>query len=447
VGNQLWLPTSPGLAWGHPVDETADSQFGSETAAGDFDGDGFADLVIGTPGWEQVNVLYGSAEGLTTQRDQRWASTTPGLAPGVPAGQFGQFGRVLETGDFDGDGLADLALGIQDDYDDYLTIGHVRILYGSSGGLTIEGNQEWSEASPGVRGEPQGYGTHFAWALAAGDFGRGPQDDLAIGEPGDDSGFVHVLYGEPGVGITAIGDQMWSQGSPGVAGDRVGGDRFGAALAAGPLGGRPALDDLAIGAPSSSDGAGKVVVMYARTDGLAAPESQEWTQDSPFVDDEAEPGDGFGSALAIGDFQVYGRDELAIGVPGEDSAVIANAGAVAVLSRCFGTFPTVCADGDQLWTLDTPGVPGRARTEDRFGISLASRNLTATSYQDALVIGVPGHDVARFISAGAAAVIYNEDAAGLTPDGSQLWTLDSPGVIGRPGRNEAFGISVGDGRT
>ena len=195
AGNQLWLPSSPGLDWGHDI--TTDSRFGSETAAGDFDADGYADLAMGTLGWEQVNVLYGSPAGLTTRRDQRWTSTTPGLVPGVPpyGFQYTQFGGVLETGDFDGDGFADLALGIADDPDQSEAVGHVRILYGSDAGLTIERNQDWSEGTPGVLGVPDGCCDGFGSSLAAGDFGRGPQDDLAIGEPSDRGGFVHVLFG------------------------------------------------------------------------------------------------------------------------------------------------------------------------------------------------------------------------------------------------------------
>jgi FG-GAP repeat protein len=443
VENQLWLPSSPGLDWGH--DSFTESLFGIETAAGDFDGDGLADLAIGSPGWEQVNVLYGSVDGLTTQRDQRWTSETSGLVPGVPPiHQFGQFGGVLETGDFDGDGFADLALGIRDDPDQSFSVGHVRVLYGSAAGLTVEGNQDWSEGTPGVLGRAEGYGDLFGFELAAGDLGRGPEDDIAIGEPFDDGGFVHVLYGSPGTGLTAEDDQMWSQGTTGVPGDRTDGDWFGFALAAGDFGGRYDVDDLAVGAPGSADRSGKVVVLYARRDGLVARGSQEWTQDSWGVEDETEPGDGFGRALAGGSFDMTGHEDLAIGVPGEDSATMTNTGAVAVLGSSFGCAEVgaLCADEDQLWTLDASGVAGRAGSQDLFGTALAARGGGATLAGDDLVIGIPGKDVARFISAGAAAVIYVDDG-GLAPAGSQLWTLDSPGVIGRPGRLERFGSTVG----
>jgi hypothetical protein len=58
----------------------ADDAFGSTLAAGDFDGDGHADLAVGVPEEDvgaigdagAVNVLYGSAFGLNGDRDQFW---------------------------------------------------------------------------------------------------------------------------------------------------------------------------------------------------------------------------------------------------------------------------------------------------------------------------------------------------------------------------------------
>ena len=88
---------------------------GELLAAGDFDNDGFADLAVGAP-FEgvgaagdagAVNVLYGSAAGLTgTGSRQFWQGT--GGAAGT-AETVDQFGAALAVGDFDNDGFADLA--------------------------------------------------------------------------------------------------------------------------------------------------------------------------------------------------------------------------------------------------------------------------------------------------------------------------------------------------
>jgi FG-GAP repeat protein len=209
---------------------------------------------------------------------------------------------------------------------------HVRVLYGSGTGLTIEGNQLWSQATPGVRGRPQIICCNdFGFALAAGDFGEGRQDDLAIGEPGDRKGFVHVLYGSAR-GLTAAGDEIWSWTSAGMPGAPPRRARFGYSLAASDFGGPSARDDLAIGT-GTADHAGEVIVLYAAAGGggLSPTTLQVWNQDTFGVNGEAEPGDGYGVSLAAGDFDGDVATDLAIGVPGETSATGETYGAVSVL--------------------------------------------------------------------------------------------------------------------
>lgn len=61
-------------------------------------------------------------------------------------------------------------------------------------------------------------------ALTVGDYDRNRSDDLAISVPYEDLnvaagkinvGAVNVIYGVPS-GLTAVGDQIWHQDSPGV---------------------------------------------------------------------------------------------------------------------------------------------------------------------------------------------------------------------------------------
>src|SRR3712207_4484445 len=54
-------------------------------------------------------------------------------------------------GDFDGDGFADLAVGVP--FESLGAAGHaggVNVIYGSASGLAAERNQFWSQDSPGV---------------------------------------------------------------------------------------------------------------------------------------------------------------------------------------------------------------------------------------------------------------------------------------------------------
>jgi hypothetical protein len=101
--------------------------------------------------------------------------------------------------------------------------------------------------------------------MVVGDFGNGPQADLAVGRSYVGvrgvgyAGVVDVMYGSPS-GLTAQGQQRWTQNSPGICGMVEAGDAFGEALAAGNFGSGP-HDDLAIGA--ALDGA--VNVIYGST--------------------------------------------------------------------------------------------------------------------------------------------------------------------------------------
>ena len=107
---QVLTPDSPGVAG----ESGGEDQFGATLASGDFDADGYADLAVGLPvayrayeGAGSVTVLYGSAKGLTGVRSSEL------LQPGGPTSDVA-FGSSLAAGDFDGDGRADLAVSVED---------------------------------------------------------------------------------------------------------------------------------------------------------------------------------------------------------------------------------------------------------------------------------------------------------------------------------------------
>ena len=209
------------------------------------------------------------------------------------------------------------------------------------------------------------------------DFDGDGKDDLAVGAPGEDvgavvdAGAVNLLYGS-GSGLTASGDQLWHQGVAGVMGGAEAGDLFGSSLACGDFDG-DGFDDLAVGVPGEDIGAvvdgGAVNVFYGSASGLTASGDQLWHQNVPGVLGGAEAGDLFGSSLASGDYDGNGKDDLAVGAPGEDIGAIADAGAANVL---YGSGSGLTASGDQLWHQDSAGIMGGAEAGDLFGSSLAS---------------------------------------------------------------------------
>ena len=101
-------------------------------------------------------------------------------------------------------------------------------------------------------------------------------------------------------GLTAAGNQFWSQDSTGIAGAAETGDRFGSALAAANFG-NSFHADLAIGVPLEDFAAtddGGVNVIYGSVAGLTAAANQFWSQNSAGIAGGAENGDHFGSAVS-----------------------------------------------------------------------------------------------------------------------------------------------------
>jgi hypothetical protein len=191
--------------------------------------------------------------------------------------------------DFNGDGAADLAIGTPgESLGAAESAGVVHVLYGSAGGLTATGSQLWSQDSPGVAGRAEA-GDGFGSALAAGDFNGDGRAELAVGVPGEDQGRgVAQVLGGSAAGLTARGSRLWSQATPGVAGVAEPGDGFGGQLAAGDLNG-DGRADLAIAVASEDVGsakdAGAVNVLYGSASGLTAAGNQLWTQNRALVTD------------------------------------------------------------------------------------------------------------------------------------------------------------------
>ena len=348
------------------------------------------------------------------------------------------FGDPLAIGDFDCDGFDDLAVGTpEEDYVDVLNSGAVSVHYGGPAGLgnDIDGFTQSMDTVPGDASIANRFGT----AVAAGDFDFDTCDDLAIGSyttvgAGNQAGTVTVLYGSlGGLNAGALG-QVWSQatfGVPGTAGD---GEFFGSALATGRFNG-DIYDDLAVGTAFDNEAgshAGSLTVIFGSPDGLSVDEPEDdpavlFTGDN--LDCEgADDDENLGHALAAGDFNNDGEDDLAIGVPREShfpgGVIVANAGAVIVLPGS----PTGPSPGSSfcLWAgggLGGGNIPGTRQTNGYFGEALAAgdfnRDIFAGLFHGDLAIGHKGADHGGVDYAGEVVVLHGS-ATGLDAVGAEL---------------------------
>jgi len=243
-----------------------------------------------------VNVIYGSAGGLTASGDEFLNQTITGEGTEVSGDQFG---HSLAAGDFDDDGFVDLAVGAPfRDNHGKTDNGIVYVLYGSADGLTTSASDFFSQADTAESGDL------FGWSLAAGDFDSNGWADLAVGVRGEDNGAgaVNVIYGSDS-GLLRSTAEFWNQATDGIEGTAESGDQFGYSLAAGncakttgPAG------DLAVGVPfedtAGNTNVGLVNVIYGSGGGLTDSGDQVWNQATDGIEGTAESGDLFGWSLA-----------------------------------------------------------------------------------------------------------------------------------------------------
>ncbi len=391
-------------------------RFGQATAVADFNGDGWLDVAISAPGEDLagvnnagiVHVIYGSATGYKGTRRQRLHQNTPGVEDEPERGD--RFGEALAVVDYDGNGIADLAIGVPGErINGKKRAGMVQIIYGGDGGLDpSRGVETLTQDSPGV-----------ATAVSAGDrFGAalaGWRSYLVVGVPGEDvgsaknAGAIHVFEG-----VDQVSLYQTQTPKRGVA---EAGDRFGAAVSIG--------DRLVtVGAPGEDVGSrknvGAVLVMILHESEFRVVSRRNITLKSMNLPGKLPAQARFGkTVLNLGGF----RDgSLLIGAPGQDVSDKKGAGRVYIVDT-----DNFSAGG--FWSQDAVDFPGEPGRGDAFGRAID------VNRRGGLVIAAPGEAVNGSDGAGA---IYASSSG-------QDWKLihqDRRGVATKAERDDGFGASI-----
>jgi hypothetical protein len=344
------------------------------------------------------------------------------------------------VGDFDNNGIEDLAVGVPGedvgprDGPEVNNAGAVNVFYGQAAGLSEAGSDYWtqdsSESGTRIKDVAEG-GDRFGSSVAAGDVNGDGFDDLAIGVPGEDvgatpkgnAGAAHVIFGSS-TGLVTAGNAF-------ITIDPESGDRFGTAVAAADMFGGPEAD-LAVGGPGEDGNKGRVN-RFAFSNGSLAPFGVRL--------DGSAPGDLSGSALATGQFGTVGgagtglsgKADLAVGSPG----AMSGAGAVDVYR--FGKFGSAFSQ-----RLDESSLSRTIEAGDHFGAALAAGNFGDGSLDD-LAVGAPQEDIESkpATDAGIAGVFYGKNNT-LSTAGADVWDQENA-ALGTIETGDQFGAALAAG--
>lgn len=424
----------------------------------DFNGDGFADLVINAPsatvaGVESagyVSIVYGSTAGADTAHPQVVSRTTSWLPESTKSGNY--FGWSTTARDLDGDGYTDLAVGGFGDSD--------VVLWGSASGLTsatalpgkvnravgadFNGDGKGDLVTTGDGGVQIKLGpftragvaagtTTLAideedevWGITVGDMNGDGKDDLIT-----TGGFEEMSYQaqwrkgtSTGVSQTARSTGYYTLG--GVIAD-VNKDGYGDYVAR----------DVGHVSEVMNSEAGNVRVVYGSANGPST-RTTKITQDTkgvPGVSEAENPssdlnGDQFGYSVAAGDVTGDGYPDIAVGVPGEDIGSIKDAGSVVLLK---GGSSGLTGTGAQAFDQSDSGVPGASEAGDTFGASVSLLDVNANNRAD-LAVGAPGED-GTYENSGAA-WLFRGSKNGLVTTNI---TSFGPAVLKAPENGARFG--------
>nr|WP_307026766.1 FG-GAP-like repeat-containing protein [Streptomyces canus] len=386
----------------------------------DYNRDGVTDLVTGVPKANAVKVIPGSVDGPVTASKVTLTQNSAGVPGSSETGDA--FGTSAAWGDVNGDGYADLAVGSpgEDDTSGNADRGNVTVMYGpalntgfsyTTSGVTAAGAKLGSTVAVGdfdgdgkadVFSAGTGKGGNWNARLGAGKYTYGTLTsatgavaylDAATGDFNRD-GYADVALNYRDTG--SIGRVVRFAGSAtGLTKAGVISVKGGRSIAAGDVNGN-GYDDIVIGQPVAAESGGKsggqITMVPGTSTGFTTTGMTVIHQDTASVPGGNESGDALGSSVSVSDYDADGYADVLAGAPGEDlvrdGVNRTNAGN-AILVK--GTASGLTGAGSVAVSQDTSGIPGSTETDDRFGSSVSLTDLSGYGRAD-LTFGADNED-------------------------------------------------------
>jgi methionine-rich copper-binding protein CopC len=380
---------------------TQDQAGAAVSSVGDFNGDGLEDLAIfASRDVGATYVVYGKTSAANVVLSGM-ASSDGLVITGNPRTDY--LGSISSAGDVNGDGLADLLIG-NPEFDTTLTnVGRSYVVFGRSGGgtidantLTVAGNTEGFVINGRTSSASSGYSVS-----AAGDVNGDGLADLLVGAYGDATGRAYVVFGKTGtsaIELSAIASTTAPSGGFVINGISATDATGKMVSSAGDMNG-DGLGDLIVVAPAANAGAykGLTYVVYGQTSTAAINLSAISATGGSYIGFSItgeNNADYSGSAVsAAGDLNGDGFDDLIVGAYQADPHSVGNEGKTYVI---FG--------GQQfMQTVDFIGTTGN---DAQSGTS-AGETFVAGAGNDTLT-GNGGADV-MFGGAGNDVFVLNAD--------------------------------------
>ncbi len=318
-----------------------DGAGGAVASAGDVNGDGIVDILLGArladpngANSGSAYVVYGKADGsevrLASLGDKGFE-----IRGAIAGDQVG--GAVSAAGDVNGDGYADILVGAAYDDTGGTNNGAAFLIYGGQATGTVDLG---SLGTGGLRIIGDRPADNAGWAVSSlGDLNGDGLADFLVGarnaDPaGSSSGAAYVVWGKAGGGDILLADVAQGIGGFRIAGQKAS-DFVGGVLDFAPDMNGDGLPEILIGALGDDDGgsnAGATYVVFGSAGNLNLSLDQAAASLGGFKLFGEAAADAAGTAIAYaGDLNGDGIGDLLIGAPGVDLITGNSAGAVYVV--------------------------------------------------------------------------------------------------------------------